>query len=134
MNIEQPIEPGRTRGAGGHVIVGLGVMALGVLMLVDRNAWIELRFPGGLWPFVLIVLGLLRLTDTRPHRDGRPRRRGAGFWLLFIGCWGLVNEMHLFGLDYGTSWPLIIVGAGLLIVWRAFDGPQGPGTDQQRAP
>lgn len=134
MNIEQRIEPGSTRGAGGHVIVGLGVMALGVLLLFDRNDWIDVRFPGNLWPFVLILLGLLRLTDTGARRNGRPQRRGAGFWLLFVGCWGLVNEMHLFGLDYGTSWPLMVVGAGLLIVWRAYDGPHGPATDQRLEP
>ncbi len=43
-------------------------------------------------------------------------------------------EMHLFGLDYGTSWPLMVVGAGLLIVWRAYDGPHGAATDQRLEP
>jgi hypothetical protein len=42
-------------------------------------------------------------------------------WLLFVGGWGLLNEYRLFGIHYGHSWPILLIGAGVLMVWRAMD-------------
>jgi hypothetical protein len=102
------------------LLFGLVLIVVGVAFLFDRLAFVdlELRF----WPFILIVLGAVKLlTASRPGRVSRSLRPGV--WLLFIGLWLLVNENHLFGLDYETSWPLMIIGGGLMIVWRAFEGP-----------
>ncbi len=54
-------------------------------------------------------------------------RQPGAVWLLFLGAWGLVNEYRLFGLHYGHSWPVLLIGAGALIVWRAMDpAPPAP--------
>ena len=54
-------------------------------------------------------------------------RRCGAVWLLFLGAWGLVNEHRLLGLHYGHSWPVLLIGAGALIVWRAMDpAPPAP--------
>jgi cell wall-active antibiotic response 4TMS protein YvqF len=53
---------------------------------------------------------------------------------VFVGCWALANEFALFGFDYGTSWPLVVIGAGVLVVWRALDPvtrPSPPGAQEQ---
>ncbi len=47
----------------------------------------------------------------------------GGIWMIFIGIWGLLTEFQVFGLDYHTSWPLLIIGAGLKMVWRSLEGP-----------
>jgi hypothetical protein len=36
------------------------------------------------------------------------------------------------GLDYNTSWPLLIVGAGIGIIWRAFEDPRNRQCRQTR--
>lgn len=104
----------------GHLMTGLVLIVVGIAFMVDRITILDVE--GRWWPFILLAIGAVKfLAPSASGRGTGSRRPGA--WLLFIGCWGLVNEFHLFGLDYGTSWPLMIVGAGIMIVWRAFEGP-----------
>ena len=111
----------------GRVFAGLVIVLAGLALLLDRRAIWEVRMSFHYWPLLLIALGALRLLDP-PRSDGRPPSRRAGAWLLYVGCWGLLNEFHLFGFGYQTSWPLLIVGAGIGMVWRAFDNvPERPG-------
>jgi hypothetical protein len=70
------------------------------------------------WPWVLILLGLARISVRRT--EGRAGVSRSGVWLIFIGGWGLASELRLGGLTYATSWPLLLIGAGGMIVWRSF--------------
>ncbi len=113
------------RRSGGHVFVGLVIVMIGLVMLADRVGADGVHLSGHLWPLILIVLGAVKFLDPGREPGGR-RPRGSGVWLMYVGCWGLVSELHLFGLDYSTSWPLLIIGAGVGIVVRSFD-PNGCG-------
>jgi hypothetical protein len=108
----------------GRIIGGIAVILVGLSMLADRAGFDGVHLSGRDWPLILVAIGLLRLADVSGQPAGRRRWRGA--WLVYVGCWGLLNEFHVFGLDYGTSWPLLVVGAGVAIVWRAFAGRPGP--------
>ena len=59
---------------------------------------------------------------ARRRRDGRVARRGGGgtggLWLICIGSWMLISQSHLFGLTFNTSWPIVIIMAGVIIVIR----------------
>jgi hypothetical protein len=60
-----------------------------------------------------------RLADgtSRPNL----RKRGGltgGLWLVGVGCWMLVSQLHVFGLDYHTSWPLLIILSGTIMLVR----------------
>ncbi len=117
MDQSQPVPGG---GTDRHVLFGVALVVLGALILVDRLAIFDLTLNN--WPIVIIALGLVKLIDPScSRRVGRSRRPGA--WLLFIGGWGIVSELHLLGWEYRTSWPLLVVGAGLMLVWRWYEGP-----------
>jgi len=107
-----------------HVLVGLAIMLVGVALMTDRGDGWNLE-PSGWWPLLLLFLGALRMIDPGLRR-GRRRSRRGGLWLLAVGTWGLVSEAELFGLDYSTSWPLLIIAAGLIIAWRAIEGTERP--------
>jgi hypothetical protein len=121
---ERPAPSGRTQR---HLFFGLALIVFGALMLVDRLSSVE--FDSG-WPFIPIVFGIWKLIDPPPSGQVMRSRR-LGSWLLFIGCWGLANSVHLFGLSYDTSWPLLVVGAGLTLVWRSFEGPDMPRREER---
>jgi hypothetical protein len=111
---------------GGRVFGGIVVIIVGISMLIDRTGWFDVRVSSHYWPLILIALGVMKLLEPR-QRGRRPRPAIAGVWLVYLGCWGLVNELHLFGFDYHSSWPLLVVGAGVGIVWRAFQDPRDDG-------
>ena len=99
--------------------LGTLTIAAGVLLLLDRNgflnAWKLLRY----WPIPLILLGILRLSRPGP-RIGGALLAGAGF--IGAGEW------------FGASlWPLVIVAAGGALMWAALGGPRaGAGRDPVR--
>jgi cell wall-active antibiotic response 4TMS protein YvqF len=106
---------------GGRIVAGVLIGAVGLMLLVDRIRDVDIRVTAHLWPLFLIALGTVRVLDGCASRDGRRSSSRAGVWLVFMGCWALANEFALLGMDYGTSWPLLVVGAGVLVVWRALD-------------
>jgi hypothetical protein len=119
MDLRQ--QSGQPRVGQARVVFGLVVMLIGTLLMLDRLDWWGVRLNVPLWPWFLIVLGLVRLTDLSTDARGGTRGRRSAVWLLFIGGWGLLNEYRLFGLHYGHTWPILLIGAGVLIVWRSME-------------
>ena len=112
--------PDATRGA--QVFIGLAIILLGLGFLFERMDLWHVHLSRHFWPFFPLFFGLARLFDApRTRRRGRTVR--GGMWMIYIGIWGFLTEFHVFGLDYDTSWPLLVIGAGLNMVWRSFQGP-----------
>jgi peptidoglycan/LPS O-acetylase OafA/YrhL len=121
--------PGHTaerRFSQARVVFGLVVMLVGTLLLLDRLDWWGVRLNVPIWPWVLVVLGLVRLSDGSTDARGCTRGRRSAAWLLLIGAWGLLNEYRIFGIHYGHSWPLLVIGAGAMVVWRSLDTTGAP--------
>jgi hypothetical protein len=119
--MDAPAYPDNRPISRAQVIFGLVVMLLGAVMLADRFDWSGVHLNVPVWPFFLIFLGLARLSDRRVDRHGRIRVNRVGGWLMFVGVWGLFNEYRLFDIHYNHSWPLLVIGAGILVVWQALD-------------
>lgn len=116
----------------GRIMLGMVLMSAGALMLIERMGMADVRLTWQLWPVFPLALGLVRLIDPPRRRDGRPKSRRSGAWLAFIGCWGLMNESHVYGFNYDNSWPLVVVVAGVTIVWRATEiAPSAPHAERR---
>ena len=98
---------------------GVLIMAAGLLLLIQRHNLADVYLSSRLWPLFPLGLGLLRVIDPPQDSRGRVRSRRSGAWLVFLGCWGLVNEFHMYGFRYENSWPLMVIFAGLSMVWRS---------------
>jgi hypothetical protein len=135
MEFPPPSDPSQSRSSyrPGVVAAGGVLMALGIAMVLDSTGKIDIRVGQLIGPLVLIALGAAILFDRggvvygRRVRgeDGqvrmRARRRGnpaGGFWLIGIGVWMMVSQMHVFGLSFNNSWPLFIILSGIMMVVR----------------
>jgi hypothetical protein len=113
---------GRSRA---RVVFGLMVILFGAMaMLEPLGRWLGVHIDVHIWPFILMFLGLARIAE---HTDDHGRRISrSAVWLILVGLWGLVNEYRLFGLDYGRTWPLLVICAGSMIVWHAIEESAHP--------
>lgn len=110
-----------------HMFIGAALIFVGLLFFADQVSWWDFRISGHFWPFILLILGAARLVAPG-YKHGCRRSRRFGVWLVSIGVWGVMSEFELFGFDYSTSWPLLIVAAGLNMVWRSFEPRSLPQT------
>lgn len=116
----------------GAVLGGLLLLAVGVGLLVEGRHVLQLNHLVA--PFVLIVLGVVTTLErgvccTVPAKDDnegawprtRPRRGlGGGVGLIGIGIWMLISQNQLWGFTFETSWPLLIVFMGVMMVLRGW--------------
>src|SRR6185503_16942394 len=100
MTDEQEVQP---RPDTGRLVAGVAIVALGVLLLLDRAGVIDWGSRTGWWPLIAIVFGLTRLANGR---DGVY----SGTLFVALGGWGLLNEYGM--LRYEESWPFVLVIVG----------------------
>lgn len=107
MREENPHQQsGRSR-----LVLGIFLLALGGLMLAVNLGY---SLPEGWWrwfPVPLIAFGLWGLILPSRHLD-----RSGGVWLLATGIYCLIGIFGLFGLGWGSAWPIFVIAAGLSFI------------------
>ena len=99
------------RGNTSRLAVGLVALALGALMLFD-NLGVDLPFRlWELWPLVVVGLGAIKLLWPRDAED-----RQGGFWILTGGLYCWISSWRLFGLHWGSAWPIFLIAIGVQMV------------------
>lgn len=101
----------------GQVLMGLFVIAVGLLFLLDNLDIIALHDALAFWPIVFILAGLAKLLDT-----STPHGYLVGLAGIAIGTVMILNRLGLVDLNWHLSWPLIVIGAGVFLVYRATRG------------
>jgi hypothetical protein len=103
--------------SNGSLVVGLILVAVGLLFLLDNFDIIYVGEPiTKFWPALVIALGLVRIVQAET-----PSERRRGFFWTFIGFWLLVSVLHIFGLSFDNSWPILLIGMGINSIWKAVD-------------
>lgn len=124
MEMEEVQRPAIRPGA---IVGGVLLLVLGGGMLLDSTGIADIRMGRLIAPLVLISMGVTSLLSGgagtgEDERQGRRRCRRkdslGGLWLVGIGAWMLASQTHLFGLTFGTSWPLLVILTGIMIVIR----------------
>jgi hypothetical protein len=99
----------------GRFFFGLVLLILGSLYLMQNFDFIYIGHISRFWPVLFILFGVAKLLDY----DGS-RHRGSGIGMIFLGSWLLISMNGMFGLDFHDSWPILIIGWGVSILWRAY--------------
>ena len=92
----------------GLVLIGVGALfLLGNLHIVHVNDWVDY------WPVILIAIGLVKLVDSN-YKYGRI----AGGVLMGVGGLFLADNLGYLKFDVWDLWPLVLIGAGLMMLWK----------------
>ncbi|MCS0590226.1 cell wall-active antibiotics response protein [Massilia norwichensis] len=111
-------EASRTKAsANGQIVIGLLVVAFGVLFLLDNLNIIYLRHVIFFWPLAFIASGLVALCSDGP-RSGRV----TGIVLIAIGLALVLNRLGYEFISWRTFWPLVMIALGGLILYRTLGG------------
>jgi len=114
--------------ANGRFFFGLVLLILGSLYLLNNFGFMYVGHIGRYWPALFILFGLVRLLDY----DGTWHRHTGIGW-IFFGSWLLVSMNGMFGLDFQNSWPILIIGWGISMIWKAsYRHPQIQIAEEQR--
>lgn len=87
------------------LFTGLVLVAVGIAFLTGEFGHVIRHW----WPMIIVLVGIPKLF--------RLKTLWAGLWLIAVGAWLQLVQVHAFGLSYRNSWPLllIIVGAGIAV-------------------
>jgi predicted membrane protein len=97
---------------------GLVLVTIGTVMLLDHLGYIQADRLWRLWPLILIVVGAVKLFRERHH--------GLGAVLMVIGGLFLSNNLGFTRLNWNDIWPLVLIGAGVALIWSRLEMPSLP--------
>ncbi len=103
-----------------RLVVGLFVMALGALFLLDNMRIVDFgdvfsRF----WPLAPIAIGLTMVLQPKGNTN-----RGVGGFLVVAGTWILLYDFDIVPYSFWDGWPLVLIGIGAWLVYRAVVEPE----------
>ena len=102
-----------------RLILGLGIVALGVLFTLDNLGFLEAGEFLEYWPVLLVAVGISKLTGPLHSRAWL----AASFWIL-IGSWLLLYNLEFIELSLFDLWPVLLILLGVAIVGRALYRPR----------
>ena len=96
-----------------HFVGGVILILLGVAFLLDEFRVADFGdLIARYWPLFVIIAGVARLFQ--------PGRLASGIWVIAIGAWLFISNLGLFGLHWGSSWPLLLVLIGVSMIFEGF--------------
>ena len=101
----------------GPVIGGVVFIVVGLFLLLERLGFVPQGFALHFWPSIFIVIGLVKII----YAGGRP----TGLVLIALGVLLQMNKMGVTHLRFWDLWPVLVIVAGVAMLWQALIRP-GP--------
>ena len=101
----------------GQVILGVVVIAMGLLFLLDNLGILDFHGAIRFWPMVFLLVGVIKLADT-----GSPNGRFLGVLLILVGAMMTLHRLGFLYFSWRTMWPLLLILFGGMVVFRAISG------------
>jgi hypothetical protein len=112
---EQAASPGVTSRISPRLVVGLAVMAFGVLLTLSNFDVVNIRGLWHYWPLVFVLIGISKFVQ-----------RGDAFGaLLWVGVGAALVASNFGLLHMRQVWPVALVALGARLVWGALGSPSG---------
>jgi hypothetical protein len=107
------MEQTNSRRLTARTVVGATILILGIAFLLNNLDIIDIGPAWHAWPLIIVAFGLNRIVQAE-----NPREQRRGFWWTFIGLWLFVSVAHVFGLSFHNSWPILLIGVGIGMIWK----------------
>jgi Domain of unknown function (DUF5668) len=104
--------------AAGGLIIGVAVIAVGVLFLLRNVGIVYFEDIWQFWPVILIVIGISKLTNTHSASHVTSGLIIGGIGTVFL----LRNLGYIYGNIWEYIWPGILIAVGLSILVRHLEG------------
>ncbi len=101
-----------------HIGFGVVLVALGTLFLLHRLDILDLHDTWTWWGLFPVGFGVVRIAAWKSSRSV-----ASGVSWVFYGLWFLVSANEWYGLDWGSSWPMVFIAIGAGMVVRALLDP-----------
>ena len=108
-----------------RLIVGLTILAVGILWTLDSMDFMEAEPYTRFWPVALIVIGLSKVLEPQSSKSG-------GVALMVFGAFLLFATLTEFHFSFATLFPIGVALLGAKLVWdamgrkRASTGSENP--------
>ena len=99
----------------GTAIIGIGVLAVGAILLLDNFGFMEAENLFAYWPVLFILVGISHFVRPRGSR-----RYTAGSIFVFVGAVLLLSNLSYISFGIWDLWPVILVIAGLSLILKPF--------------
>ncbi len=100
------------------IVPALIVIGIGVLFLLNNLNIFFLHDIWRFWPVILIAAGLAKMVDS-PYSNGKV----VGGVLVGVGGLFLADNLGFLSLSWNDLWPLVLIGAGVLMLWSRLAPP-----------
>lgn len=97
-----------------QIVLGLIIIAIGVLFTLDNLGVLYAHDYLRYWPALLVIYGITKIIQPQ----GRPGRF-FGLIITFVGAAILLDRLYIFSFSLWDFWPLLIVAIGLSMIWRS---------------
>ncbi|MBX2990966.1 MAG: hypothetical protein KF749_07335 [Bacteroidetes bacterium] len=101
-----------------QIVLGLIIVAVGVLFTLDNLDVLYARDYLRYWPALLVVYGVVKMLN--------PERHGGRFWglvLTFVGAALLIDKLYILEFRLWDFWPLLLVALGAMMILRTKQAP-----------
>lgn len=94
-----------------QTMVGVSLVVLGTVFFLDQMDIVPMQNLWQYWPWLLVAVGLVRIIDPASPRDV-----SSGCWTMLIGLWLCANFEGWYGINFGNSWPALLIGWGITML------------------
>lgn len=105
---------GRTRNTTSQVVIGMAVIAFGLLFLLDNLGLLDFDVRFDLWPMIFVVAGALKYMQS----DSGSGKASGGI-LFGLGILLLLKSMGLIIISWRILAPLLMIAAGVAVVFKS---------------